>query len=188
MLRRLLESLHLAAVSLWLGALVLAGATAAIAFPTMSRLDPRLPEFAAYPGPHHRIAAGQVMQRVFLVTDLVQVGAVFVAGVALSVLILRGHVALTRPMTVVRAALLLGVLGLLGYKLFVLDPRMSLSLRAFWSAAAEGRLEDAEAARRAFDADHPRASAVLSVLAGGVLALIVCGIRALATGAEERRQ
>ena len=50
------EGLHLAALGAWLGAIVVSGAAAAIIFPTMRSLDPRMPEFGSYQGPHWMIA------------------------------------------------------------------------------------------------------------------------------------
>src|SRR5689334_8572235 len=62
--RRIVESVHIAVLGVWAGALVLAGAAAAIVFPVMKSLDPKLPGFSKYDGPHWMLAGGQVGQRV----------------------------------------------------------------------------------------------------------------------------
>ena len=51
-IRRLLETVHLTFAGLWLGSLVMTGVAAAVIFPVARGLDPQLPAFSEYTGPH----------------------------------------------------------------------------------------------------------------------------------------
>jgi len=164
-----LRTIHIAALGIGLGTLVMTGIAAAITFPTMKRLEPVLPDFAAYRGEHHRIAAGQIMDRIFHAADMLQI-----ACIALGALTLALGVALaprdtrsswSRWLGLARALLMVAIVGLLAFKQFTLDARMDRELRAFWSAAAAGQQAEADAHRAMFDRDHPIASGLLSAMA-----------------------
>lgn len=173
--------LRMSASGLWLAALVMSGATAAIAFPLMKQLGPTLPGFTAYPGEHHRIAAGMVMARVFVACDVLQIVAavlVLVAGLWSS----RRPVPTGLVTRLGWVAIGLAIVLLVG-KLAMLDPLMRAELGAFWSAAAAGSLIDAELHRQRFDALHPRASMVMYATAALVLGAIVAWF----VGSESRR-
>lgn len=180
-LRPSMETAHLVALGLWLGALVMTGATAAIAFPTLRDLDPSLPAFASYPEDHWSIAAGMVMARVFFVCDAVQLGCGLLAGATLGILFLTGAVARRRAAQVIRAALLAVLLvSLLQYLVFPAR-EMAQDLQAFWSAAKAGDAETADRHRAAFERAHPGASLRLSLHAIGVLVTMAVGAWAAAT-------
>src|SRR5690242_5451454 len=74
-----LESLHCAALAFWLSAIVLSAGAAAILFPLMHTLDPRLPEYATYTGPHWSLAAGAVANRIFAISGVISLAAAAVA-------------------------------------------------------------------------------------------------------------
>lgn len=176
MRRRWFESLHLAGSGVWLGALVMTAVTAAVAFPTMKSLAPALPQFKVDPGQHGIIAAGHVMQRVFLACDLVQ----FICGLLCFVGI-GGLLATTQAMRESRIAMLLrtistaAALMLLSYHLLMLAPRMNENLRAYWDAALTGELAAADQFKTAFDGDHPTASRVLGATGFSVLLALLTG-------------
>lgn len=170
----------------------MAGATAAILFPTMRELDPVLPAFAAYPDPHWLIAAGEPAAKVFAFSAVVQWVA---AGVAIASL---GFVMLARVRAGIgltigawgRVAMVLCAAGLVLYQAAVLAPRMDRNMHAYWDAARAGQLESAAEFKRAFDADHPRASRNMSqtFAAVGIAIFITCfsaGCGACATRPEE---
>ena len=73
--RKIFETLHALAAGVWLGALVMGGATAGILFTTMRRLDPTFGVFDTYTGDMSNIGAGFIQNRVFLAMDFVQYGA-----------------------------------------------------------------------------------------------------------------
>ncbi len=171
-LRPLLESVHIFTLAIWGGSLAFTAVTAAVAFPTMRKLDPRLPEFAAYEGEHWRIAAGHIANRLFLINDMVQLAGVLVTLLTFGLLLLttkRAAAGVLWPY-VLRAVLLSAASILVAYQLFILAPRMQTNLQAFWDAARAGDAARAEALRSAFEVDHPTASNVL--VATGVCVLL----------------
>ncbi|MFG0275707.1 MAG: hypothetical protein ACF8QF_11680 [Phycisphaerales bacterium] len=184
-LRPTLETAHILALGVWLGALVMTGATAAIAFPTMRDLDPSLPAFAAYPEDHCTIAAGMVMARVFFVCDTVQLVGAMVASVTLIGLFATGAVSRRRAAHVIRAAILAALaVSLLQYLIFPAR-EMAQHLDAFWTAARAGDIATADAERAAFDRLHPGASLRLSLHAIGIVAALVVGCWAATTPATD---
>ncbi|MEM7623121.1 MAG: DUF4149 domain-containing protein [Planctomycetota bacterium] len=168
-LRKSLESVHLLALGVWLGSLVMAGATAAIVFPTAREdLAPMLPRFEAYDGSHADITAGMIQNKVFLAADAAQ----FVCGTlalasALGLLVLC-KLPVRRWSSAVRLCGLGISLGLASYNLMVLGPRMQTELRAFWAAAEAGENALADQHKQAFGEDHPVASNVLGGTAAAV--------------------
>jgi len=75
-----LRSLAGATMALWLGAVLMTGAAAAIAFPAMRELSPALIEFAGHEQDHWSIVAGHTMMPVFRVLDFATLA--LAAGVA----------------------------------------------------------------------------------------------------------
>ncbi len=180
-IRRLLETVHLTFVGLWLGSLAMAGAAAAIIFPTVRDLDPSLPAYAAFSGPHWKLTAGHVASRIFLVADAVSLGCLIVAGLTLGAVVASKE-PWRRPIaTSVRLLALFGALSLLTYSFFFLGPRMNSNMLSYWDAAQRGDNAAALGFQDAFDADHPRASTVMTASFGCVLLLMVSGALA-ATG------
>lgn len=172
--RAFCEHLHAVALGIWLGALGITGAAAAIAFPTMRRLDPTLPGFEAV-SDHWRIAAGSIMQRVFLLADRVQIACAVVGAAGLAAAMLTARVGPARSPTALRLGGLAIAVGCLGLSVLWLSPRMNSNLDDFWSEARAGRPETALAARARFDRDHPTASALLMGTAAGLVLSIAGG-------------
>ena len=170
-LERTVEGAHAAALGVWLAVLVAAGLAAAVAFPVMKELQPRLPDYAAYEGEHWVIAAGHVGRRVFSIADRVQLVAAAAAVLSLAVLTrLRSSSGLwlaVRWLAVGTAA------GLAIYNGLVLAPNMDDDLVAYWSAARAGDQVKADAFRAVFSAQHPHATRVLVIGVSGVLIALV---------------
>lgn len=167
------RSVHLAALGLWLGMLVMIGMGAAIAFPTMRGLEPSLPDFAGYPEDHWAIAAGHIMNRLFAVGDwlglalgLVALGAIVVPMV-LDARRFATHLGVLRSVATV-IAVLIAVASLV-----LMRPGMNADLNEFWDAARAGEVARADVARTRFDAMHPKASLVLSAQAGIVFVALL---------------
>lgn len=163
-------------MGLWLGAMVLTGAAAAMAFPITRELAPELPAFAAYPKDHWSIAAGHVMNRVFGVCDTL--GFVMACVGTLALLVSEAVIGWRTPgpLAVLRSVATVAALALVSYALFLLRPSMVADLDAFWAAARSGQIEQADTARAAFDAMHPRASMLLSTQAGLALLAVLLGV------------
>lgn len=169
------ESVHLVALSLWLGALLAVGGIAAVAFPTMKALAPALPGFKVPMADHWSIAAGHVMNPAFF--------AAMIGGIVL------GPVSLAAwgSMGGVRRVLALAAVGLAAAALLGLGLPMRGHLDAYWGAARAGEMESAAAAKERFDALHPWSSRALAAQAGLVGTCIVLGVvtRGSAKGRSE---
>lgn len=179
--RAICQGVHLAAVSLWLGATVMTGVAAAIAFPTTRDLAPALPDFSQYPTDHWMIAAGMVMNKVFAVLDYASVALAVIAAQALVIAAMPCRLRLGAPSSIVRLLALVTAVGALAYSLFMLRPAMNAHLRDFHAHAMAGRIAEADTARAAFDALHPPASNALSVIAAALVVLVIAGVWSLAT-------
>lgn len=176
------QAVHVVALALWLGSVVSAGLGAAIIFPTMRGLDPRLPGYGGYTGEHWMLAAGKIAARIFAATDVAQVVAALVAAVSAVGLVRSGWV---RARSVAGGGWVLGLVGAVGvlaYSTGVLRRRMDANLLEYWAAALAGENEAAEAARLAFGAEHPLASNLMAGTALLVLAALVCGVLAAGNG------
>ncbi len=179
---RLCETIHLTVLGLWLGTLIMTGVAAAVLFPAVRALDPRLPAYSEYTGDHWSLLAGKVAAILFFVCDSVQFAGALVAGLTLCIAILGFGLPMTRLTTAARGGLLIVLIGILSFQFFVLAPRMNRNLVAYWDAAQRGDNEAAGALKAAFDADHPLARNLLAVDTLAVLALLVVGVWS-ATGA-----
>lgn len=160
---RKLEAVHLGALGVWLGALVMVSATAALAFPTMKGLQPALPGYRVDLMEHPQIAAGHMMNPVFM--------GVMVGGTACAALALLAW----RSMGWVRRALSVVLVLLAAGTLIGVGLAMQDHLHAYWEAARAGELEAAAGAKQRFDALHPWSSRALGTQAALVLLALVVG-------------
>ena len=166
--RAVLEMVHLTALGVWVGALGMTAATAAMIFPAMRDLDPAIDRFSAYPQDHWVIAAGWVMARVFFALDVAQLGCAALASVTIFGLFIMKKTP-TRWRRV-RMVLVIATVGsVLWYVLMIAQP-MNADLASFWHEAQAGNVAEADAYRAAFDARHPAASRAMGIT--GVLALV----------------
>ncbi len=168
------RSVHFASLGVWTGALLMAGASAAIIFPTMKENAPTFAKYAAYTGEHWKLGAGMVQNRVFLVTDAVCAVCAVLGAATLAIEWLR--MSRTGMLTRLRALAVILACATLGYQLFVLGPVMSQNIRQHWQLAAAGDNAKAEEYRVAFEADHPKASAIMYAQFGSVLGAMVLGL------------
>ncbi len=182
--RRVVETSHLLAVALWLGAVTMSGVVAAVVFPLMRDLDPTLGAYPAFEGDHAILAGGHVGARVFLIADVVQ----FICGLVVlaTTIALVGFLKLPlkRWSSAIRLIAVGGAIMVASYHVMVLAPRMDDALKSYWSLAEQGRTDDAEAKRAEFSADHPTASRTLS----GTAALLLVAFAAGAWSAQGRER
>ncbi|MEM7628571.1 MAG: hypothetical protein AAF356_04020 [Planctomycetota bacterium] len=166
---RVVSMVHILGLALWLASIAASALAAARLFPKVRELDAAAGGvFAAYAGDRPSLLAGNLAADIFALADIGQFGGATLALATLIVLLIMGLP--TRSLA--SAARLLGVglaMGLISYKLFVLDPRMQVELRSYWEAAAINDVERAEAHRAAFNADHPQAAGVMRYTAIAVL-------------------
>ncbi|MEM0983262.1 MAG: hypothetical protein AAGI17_04860 [Planctomycetota bacterium] len=187
--RKVLEAIHVTAAGIWVGVLVLAGASAAILFPKMKELAPRLPDFEAYrPEAHWRLAAGITQNEIFKVADIAQFALATACLATLIAMLVFGGLDTKKWSTGVRITLLTIAMSLLSYNLFFLAPRMQANATTYWEAARTGEVETADAAYAAFDADHPTASRVLGGTAIAVLGVTIAGAWSATVAGESRKQ
>lgn len=176
-------------LALWLALVVGAGMAAAIIFPQVKPLAPIVPSYSAYAGEHWRLAAGIPANRIFAFSTIAQLlfaSLTIVALVSCHALARRGHSGgadKRRPgaRIVLTICVTLAALAVAGFA-FVIWPRMGVNFDAFLAHAKAGDNPAAEAARAAFDKDHPTSSRLFGVIA----ASLVVAVAAL-PGAFERR-
>lgn len=172
--------LVLATIALWLGVLLVSGLTAAVAFPTMKPLSPHLPAYSATPD-HWKIAAGAIANRVFTIAGWAQCALAALAMFSLAAHLsraVRGWLNTTRLLLTLAAALLQGYLS------FLLVPRMNRTLSAFMDAARAADPQ-ADLLRKAFDADHPLASNLISALAAVLFLSLVLWVLPDPSGSKD---
>lgn len=171
-----LDTLHAAAAGIWVGSVAMVGTLAAIAFPTMKKLNPTVPEFAAV-GDHWKIAAGSIANKMFVVADSVSLACCLIClatlGLGLFIRAKRGREHVRVLLWILRSFVMTIAAACLAYQLFILAPRMAENIHTFWDAARAGEVAKATAAQAAFDADHPTASNVIITMFGAALALLV---------------
>jgi hypothetical protein len=179
----MIRGLRIGALGVWAGALLMTGATAAIAFPTMRELGPTLPTFGAYPEDHWSIAAGHIMQRVFGISDWTQIACALV--VAVSLIAEAASVGWRRLGIAwqVRGAVMLGAVGCSLYSVLVMSPPMNVTLDAYWEAAKAGNVEVAHANKAEFDSDHVLARRLMTA----TFALVVAALVTTAVGGGTAR-
>ncbi|MEO0511780.1 MAG: hypothetical protein AAF108_02655 [Planctomycetota bacterium] len=171
---RLCGAVHVVSAALWAGVVLMASATAAVSFPTMKELGPTLATFAPFDGEHWPIAAGKVANRVFMIADAAQLVLAVAAVGTGGYLAFRERLG-GRVLGIVRLVLFGLGLGLLGFQIFFLRPKMDVDLEAYWRAAAEGQAQAAETARAAFNARHPTASNLMAGTAAAAFGIAATG-------------
>ncbi len=182
--RPFVDTLHIVALAFWLAALLGSGAAAAVLFPTMKHLDPTLPAFAAYPHEHWKIAAGHAANKLFFLADIVQFAAAFLATVTFALTLFFLRILPDRGRSwplAIRGVSLAAALTAAAYLLLVLSPAMGLDYQHFIAAASAGQVEQADAARAAFEAAHPKASTAISITAAAVFVALFAGVWNIST-------
>jgi hypothetical protein len=162
---------HVGALAVWFGVLVMTGSSAAIIFPDMRTLDPTLGTYPAYTGDHATLAAGHIASRLFVIADFTGFAMLFLATCGLGVWMAK-MARRRRGLAGVRGAIWLLLVGTMGYQIFFLSPAMSSELLSYWDAARQGLNDSAEVHRLAFAEMHPTASRVM----GGLALLTLCGL------------
>jgi len=172
-MRRLGETIHLAALGIWLGALVMTAASVGLTFVWMKQLEPTLGAFAGFEGDHANLGAGFITARLFWFNDIVQfVCALLVfatLGAGLALWIRRSASGVIRTIAVGLA------MALVSYWLFILSHELKGHLVAYWQAASAGDDQAAARAKAAFDPLHPWATRVMGAQAVLVLISLVSG-------------
>jgi hypothetical protein len=165
MLTRLADVVFWLGLILWVSALVTAGVSAAMSFPTMREFEVLVPRFSAYDESQHwAIAAGVLMERIFTFTDMVQLVAAALVLVGLAVGYSPGGRRFRQRMEMLRIVCVLSASLLLTYRVVLLAPQMNASLQRYWHAAEHGHAELAAKHRTEFQDKHPVASRIYGIM------------------------
>ena len=159
---KIVNTVYWLALILWISALISAAVAAMNVFGSLNDMPLELEQYGAYPAAEHpRLAAGRIMEGVFFLVDLLQFIAVPLVAAALIAQVTIFRLSLKRPANTIRTACIVLAAGIFAYHAIMLAPGMNRELRAYWAAAEAGQVEQAHAHRTAFNADHPRADALL---------------------------
>lgn len=184
--RAIAETVHLTSLGVWLGAMGIAGAAAAVAFPVMRNLEPTLGAYSAFPDEHWPIAAGEVLFRVFQISDLVAMICLTLVVGSLIAAIVAGGLSMRRLSVKLRIALAIALLVIQSWSMFVLTPRMVGNVAEFWSAARIGDVERAGEYRVLFNNDHPTSRRVSETLMVFILISMVAAGASLSDGRKRK--
>jgi hypothetical protein len=176
---RIVNTFYWLALIVWISALISAGVAAMNVFGTLDAMPLELQRYAAYPvDDHPRLAAGHIMEGVFFLVDVLQFIAVPITLLALIAQVVVFHVPMRRVSNVVRSAAIVIAAALFACHATMLAPKMNRELRSYWAAAEAGQVDEAADHRRAFNAYHPAADAILRL--NLLLLLIAAGASAVA--------
>lgn len=183
----LAESGSVIALGLWAGVLLMVGVTAAVTFPLIADLDVQIPQYEAFDGEHHRIAAGQVLNRAFLISDWI--GVVCLAAAIVCIGVLWGMSGpgfrRARPGLVLRLASL-GVLAIITiFQTAAFRPSLNAKFEQLWGAAQRGENDRADEIRARLAPQHAKAS---FLLATQFTLVLVAGVSSGFDGATRRRE
>lgn len=157
-LPRICDSVLVVCSGVAFGVLGMTAVVAGVTFPRMKSLDPTLPGYERYDGPHWSLAAGWIAEAVFDVGFLIT--GLMVAGCILAV----GALTVARPggrTPVVRLALTVVLAGLFCTHVGWLQRRMDRAAADYRDAAYQGENGAAAEAKASFDAMHPKASKLI---------------------------
>lgn len=183
--RAFLETVNLLALAIWLGTVVVAPVCVVRVFMTMEKLSPRLDAYAQYGGEHWRLAAGQVGNGVFLITDIIQFVAALLAGLSFAGLVVIRAANPRRRSTWVRGlGLSVAMASLMGMMLIVV-PSLNARFRKYWDAAAAGKTEVAQHWQAEAAKLHPTSEKLVGLTAVAVLASLTAGAWSLAKSAGD---
>jgi hypothetical protein len=170
-------AVHLTCLGLWAGAVAMAAATAAVAFPKLHHLEVRITEPKLAPGfeqEHYRFAAGAVAQTVFLIGDMVSFVCAMGAALTLLAMVVWLKLPLKQGSTYVRALALGIALASLAALLFVITPQINAAAAMHLEAAKIGDVAAAALHRKAVDDLHPISSKLFGAeFLGALVALFV---------------
>lgn len=169
-------TVHLLALALWLAGVLASGLAAAVAFPTVKALAPRLTDYAGPSDQHFLVIAGSVARRVFLIADVVSFACATIASGTMILLVAVFREPRGRPATIVRA-LSLGVgVAALASLLLIVTPRLDAATAAHWQALRVNDAPQIALHKAGVDDIHPVASRLVSVMAGAVFIALAAGL------------
>ncbi|MFK7961996.1 MAG: hypothetical protein AB8G96_15890 [Phycisphaerales bacterium] len=172
-LARLATATWWSAIGVWMSSIAAAGIAASFTFPVLKKFQVTIPGWAAPESEHWRYAAGQVMDPIFFLVDLIQFVVAPLSLLALLAMRLTGGRTPHRILGAIRLGALLVATGLFAWQGLGLAQGMRTGLRQQWDAAEAGDMVEAERLRAEFNGDHQLASSLLRFT---LLAVVVAGV------------
>jgi hypothetical protein len=183
---RLCEAVHGCFLGLWMGALVMIAFGAPATFITLRGLEPALPQYAPFEGPHYLIAGGHVVRRLFAICDTIQI--ISVIAVITSFAVIASASTAGRRVLIVRGVLLSGLVLVLLYWMVLLDPGLSETLDGYWRAAAAGDNPRALHLRDRYEAGHRLESRLFAMTAALVLGMLITSFISVSQGGKSAQR
>lgn len=180
-----LNSVHLAALGLWAGILLMLGAALALLFPTVKAQRPTLPDFAAYTGDHGRISAGMVAQKLFLVSDIAIFLLALLSAGTLAALVLMNRASLRGTAGVLRSVAVAVALACVAALLLIVTPQINAASQMHWASARKGDITTSNLHIAAVDDLHPIGTALMSAELIAVLIAFWTGLVSVQRNAND---
>lgn len=183
---RIMHAIHISVLGIWLGAVLMAGTTAAIIFPQSKSLGVVLPDYQGYTGEHWRLAAGIIQAHVFTALDLLQliccIAALLTLGYGLFHRATPGKTA-----SFIRVITMWLLLLSLTVQIFFMHPPMDTAMQSYWLAARAGDNAQAAASLATFQKFHGPATGVMAFDAAALLIVLAVGAWAGVSPVERAR-
>ena len=171
---RVIHTLHIFALGLWLGALVLMGAAAALIFRTAKSIPVSVSGYSVPDADQWQLAGGMFAAPIFTACDVIAFACSTIAMVTLMLAWLTRRSGMTSLRHLGIRAITFGVtMVIFCLYFFVVTPSMNVNLKAYWVAAQIGDTAKAAEFKAAFDVDHPRASRLLGATAVALSAAFI---------------
>jgi hypothetical protein len=160
-----LDAISVMVLGIWAGSLIMTAASAAIIFPQTKELAPTLADNILPQVEHWKYLAGKVQNRIFIVSDWIQIFSAIITLALFAIIPARSRAALTpKLLWRIRVALTSITLALLAAYALWLAPRMRAKLAAFWTTLDARDLDRARIAQAAFESSHRVATPMLGAL------------------------
>lgn len=168
-LHKLCNMVYWIALALWLGALMSAGIAAGCTFSVLTKMDISIarysefvPDEADIPNAHEKLAAGHILEPVFLITNAVQLISIPLVLLTLAAQLFVFNQHKSKFSNFIRTVCIIISAGIFAYHAFALSPPMNRDLRSYWQAAQEGDIQDAKSHRNELLSRHETAKIILS--------------------------
>jgi hypothetical protein len=176
---KLCNAVYWLALVIWISMLIAAGVAAMSAFTSLPDPDLglRLDAFDHYDASHHgRIAAGHVMEPIFVFVDVVSAPAIAMLLLALVLHMTYFRMPWRSVANLVRTVVIAMAAGMFLWRVITITPEMNRDLRAYWEAARQGDVAAADRHLAAFNTNHRLARPIMDA----TLILLLVGVSASA--------
>ncbi len=155
-------------LAFWLSVLVSAGIAAPSTFAVLSDMDITIaryskfvPDESVFADAHSMLAAGHILEPIFLITNAVQFVVVPLVVLTLAAQLLVFKLRTRIVSNIIRTACIVIASGLFAFHAFIITPSMNRDLRAYWESAEAGDIPAAMSHRNGFLSLHLTAEIML---------------------------